>query len=90
LNIHVEYMTQLRTCTGCSDETFALEPGSDLETLLRAIAEHHNDTVRDLLFDDGDTPSPTVLVFVNSEQASWEQILCDGDVVTLITPISGG
>jgi molybdopterin converting factor small subunit len=90
VNIRVEYMSQLRTRTGCSEETFALEPGSDLAALLRAIAEHHDESVRDLLFDDGGTPSPTVLGFVRSEQAPWEHVLCDGDVVTLMTPISGG
>ncbi len=90
LNIRVEYMSQLRTRTGCSEEAFVLEAGSDLAALLSAIAERHDEAVRGLLFDDDGAPSATVLGFVRSEQAPWGQVLRDGDVVTLMTPISGG
>jgi len=90
LNIRVEYMAQLRAGAGCSEESFSLDPGADLESLAAAIAERHGEAVRGLLFGDDGAPSPTLLCFVSSEQADWHRTLSEDDVVTIMTPISGG
>ena len=83
-------MSQLRTRTGCSEEEFVLDAGSDLESLLQAIAARHGETSRSLLFDSNGAPAATLLGFVSSEQADWQRVLADGDRVTLMTPIAGG
>lgn len=90
MNIRAEYTAQLRVRAGCAEESFDLEPGTDLKGLLRAIAGRHGDDVAGLLFAHGNEPAPTVLCFVGSEQADLERLLSDADVVTLMTPISGG
>lgn len=90
MNIHVEYRSQLRLCVGASEERVALDAGADVGGLLRAIAERHGAAVAALLFSDGGLPSATLLCFVASEQVNGNSTLSDGDVVTLITPISGG
>ncbi|MBT3293984.1 MAG: MoaD/ThiS family protein [Verrucomicrobia bacterium] len=90
MTIRVEYMSQLRVRTDCHEEAFAVAPGTDLAGLLRAIAEKHGDTVRELLLDEAGEPTATVLCFVASEQVDRNHILNEGDVVTLMTPISGG
>jgi len=48
------------------------------------------EAVRGLLFGDDGAPSPTLLCFVSSEQADWHRTLSEDDVVTIMTPISGG
>lgn len=90
MSIRVEYMSQLRLRAGCREETFDVPAGADLDALLQAIAERHGEAVQGLLFDETGEPAPTVLYFVASEQADRGRLLSDGDVVTLVTPISGG
>ena len=90
MNIRVEYMSQLRARTGCSEEAFDVAAGTGLEGCLRAIAARHGEAVRGLLFDETDAVAATVLCFVAAQQADKGQRLREGDVVTLMTPISGG
>ncbi len=90
MNIRVEYMSQLRSRIGCSDETFDLPSGTKIEGLLLAIAECHGEDVRALLFDESGAVAATMLYFVAEEQADKGQILNDGDVVIFLTPMSGG
>jgi len=83
-------MAQLRVRMGCREESFELDNGSDLTGLLKVIAGKHGDEAHALLFGDDDAPAVTLLCFVASEQVEWDKALSDGDVVTLMTPISGG
>ena len=90
MKIQVEYMSQLRTRTGCGEEAFELPEGATMEGLLRAIAKRHGEGVRGLLFDEAGAAAATVLCFVASQQVDQDHPLRDGDGVTLMTPISGG
>jgi molybdopterin converting factor small subunit len=90
VKIHVEYMSQLRTCTGRNDEVCNLAEGTTVEGLLIHITERYGEAVRGAMIDDAGVLAATVLCFVASEQVDREHTLVAGDVVTLITPISGG
>jgi molybdopterin converting factor small subunit len=90
MNIRVEYLSQLRVLAGCRDEEIALSPGTDLEGLLRAIGLQHGQAVSQLILDESGKVSSTVLCFVASKQVDRTHVLCDGDEVMLMTPISGG
>ena len=90
MRISVEYTAQLRMQAGCKAETFDLPPDANLKCALQAIVIKHGRDVADLLLDDTQAPASTVLCFVADEQVDWDTLLSNGDVVTLMTPISGG
>ncbi len=90
MHIHVEYMAQLRDRAGCSQESLTLPADSRLGDLFTVIAARHGDSMQALLYDAQGNRSPTVLAFVASEQADADDVLTEGAVVTLMTPISGG
>ena len=90
MRISVEYTAQLRTQAGCEAEVFDIPQGAALKDLLQAIVDKHEAGVADLLLSDAATPASTVLCFVADEQVGWDTLLSNGDVVTLMTPISGG
>ena len=47
---------------------------------------------RDLIFDSGKNLQPSILLFVGDDQIQWHipVTLQDRDVVTILSPISGG
>jgi molybdopterin converting factor small subunit len=88
MKIRVEYMTQLRMETACATEAFDMPPESAVCELLQAIAERHGERVGALL--QGGSREAAVLCFVGTDQVEKHHPLRDGDVVTVMTPISGG
>lgn len=90
MQIVINYMAQLRARTGTSSEVIDLPEGSSARDLVAALADSHNRDVAALLVEDSGTPVSTLLFFVGEDRRGWEEVLHDGDRVTLMTPISGG
>ena len=92
MNVKVEYSSQLKKVAGGGDECIELVEPCSLRQLVSRLAEKHGGAFRNFFLDEGGEPRPTVLVFVNNEQAHWkeEQQLRDGDQVAFMSAIAGG
>lgn len=92
MTIYVEYTAQLKRAAGTGAETVELVPPATLDNLLTAISQRHGDEFQRLLFDSQGRRQPSVLVFVGDRQAPRDATitLADQQVVTLVSPISGG
>jgi molybdopterin converting factor small subunit len=76
MKVVVEYHGQLRAAAGRPSEEFEVEPGCTVGKLLGRM-DHKLIKLKGL-------------AFVGSIQVSEEKALRDGDLVILISPISGG
>ena len=92
MNVTVEYAAQVKRAAGVASEEVELEAGSTLQSLLGRIVDNHGDPLRRLLLDSVGRLHPSILVFVGENQVRWDdqQELKDRDVVTFLSPISGG
>ncbi len=90
MKIRVDYTAQLRLRAQCDAEDVDLPEGADAAALVRVVAGRHGVEVASLLLSADGRPAATVLCFVGDSQAEWDQVLVDGDAVTLMTPIAGG
>lgn len=92
MKVTVEYAAQVKRAAGCAAETIELDSECSMQQLLAQVAARHNDSLHKLLFDPQGVLHPSILVFVGDEQVRWDQPikLRDKDVVTILSPISGG
>ena len=92
MQVTVEYAAQLKRAAGIGSETVEMQAGQSLRELLREVAGRHDGALQGLLFDDQGALQPSILVFVGDEQLRGElnRELRDRDVVTFLSPISGG
>jgi molybdopterin converting factor small subunit len=90
MRVTVHYMAQIKRVAGCSTEPVELPVGSSLADLVLQLAEHHGGAVRTMLLDETATPRKSLLYFIGEEHAELTRRLCDGDAVTLLTPMAGG
>jgi molybdopterin converting factor small subunit len=92
MTIYVEYTAQLKRAAGTGAETVELAAPATLDTLLAALASRHGEELQRLLFDGQGRRRPSVLIFVGERQAPRNESveLAEHQVVTLVSPISGG
>ena len=92
MNVTVKYMAQARAAAGTSSETVALPDGATAATLFRQLAEKHGEALKALLLDGEGNPHPSILFVVGDEQVRLDdpRMLKADDVVSILTPISGG
>ncbi len=92
MNITVRYSAQARQAAGQSVEEVQLPDSCTLTDLLLNLAHRHGDPMRRLLLDTEGQPHPSVLIFINENQANTQSRtpLKDQDTVILLSPISGG
>jgi molybdopterin converting factor small subunit len=89
MRVTVQYMAQLRRLAGCSSEEIDF-PGGTLGELLVCVAERHGAEFRGHLLAADATPHKALLFFVGDEAADSTRPLCDGDCVTILSPMAGG
>lgn len=92
MRITIEYMAQLATAAGSSEECRELDATTTLRDLLPQLAaEKGKDFAAMTLAPDG-TPHPSLLCFVDERQAHGSDTtpLRDGARVCLATPMAGG
>jgi len=84
MKILVEYHAQARAAVGSGRESIELGDGATVRQLLDRLTALHGDAMRAML--------STSLIFVGDEQVKKDGRvdLSDGDVVSVISPISGG
>jgi molybdopterin converting factor small subunit len=86
------YETLLKRAAGVRSDSVELDAGAEVRDVIRLCAERHGDPLRSLLMDGRGVIRPSLLIFVHGLQLGPEDTgpLSDGDVVTLMSPISGG
>ena len=81
VNLTVRFFALYRERAGASVESFALPQGATVASLVAAVRQRHPNLA---------PPEVDIVVAVNSEYASAETSLSDGDEIALIPPVSGG
>ena len=89
--ITLEYFAQAKITAGCDSESFdTSQVGASLEKLVALSCERHGEAMQSLLMSEGKI-APWLLVAVNGETIDVDKVeLNDGDLVRLLSPISGG
>ena len=92
MRITVQYSAQVRAAAGTAAEHVDAAGGCDLAGLLKLLAEWHGPAFRDLVLDSSGVPRPSNMILVGDEMARGNEPrqLRDGDVVAILSPISGG
>jgi MoaD family protein len=88
--ITLEYFAQARQAAGCDHDQFDMETSLTLQELIQRSCERHGEGLSEILLDQQKLAA-WILVSINGTAATnHEQILHDGDVIRLLSPISGG
>jgi len=92
MKVTVEFATQIRRAAGVASEVVEVADGASVDDAIRTVAAQHDDSVSRLLLDDNGNIRPSVLTFARDRQIrdAAATTLADGDVMTIMTPISGG
>ena len=92
MNVTVKYVAQARVAAGVPSESVDVPDAATPGSLLVRLAERHGDSMRGLLLDAEGKPHRSVLLVVGDEQVRVDdpRELKAGDVVSIMTPISGG
>lgn len=92
MQIQVEYAAQIKRAAGLSAETFECDSPCNVKNMLQRVVEQHGESMKQLLFDANRQLHPSILLFVGDTQVRSDQYreLQDGDVLTILSPISGG
>ena len=88
MQVTIEYFGPARDAVGVSRETLDCEAATAHE-LVERVARERGGRLASLLLQDGRL-AKSVLVAVNDRQVSADEVLRDGDVVSIIPPVSGG
>jgi molybdopterin converting factor small subunit len=92
MQVTVEYTAQIKRAAGLASETLDMADGATLSQLITQLAAGRDEALQRMLVTGDGVPQPTLLVFVRDEQRRLDDAtpLADGDVVTFLSPISGG
>ena len=93
MKLRVQYMAQLRTVIGQSEEEIELPDGTNLAGLLNQLANTHSAAKSHFVTEIGHA-RPSLLIVLNDSAVSARDAattaLNSNDVVTLLPPIAGG
>lgn len=93
MKLRVQYMSQLRTVVGQSEEAVEVPDACHLSELLGRLAERHVAAKSHFVTETGQ-PRPSLLIVINEAAVSARDAatteLHSNDVVTLLPPIAGG
>lgn len=92
MQVIVEYTAQARRAAGTNREEIELPQSATLRDLISAVSARHGEPLEKILLDATGELHPSILLFVRDEQARWDsnRLLDERDVVTILSPISGG
>jgi len=90
MRVTVEYFGPAREATGAGREEVDCTPPCSAQDLVTRIARDRGGRLAGLLLRDGRL-SPALLLAINDGQVAGETVpLKEGDVVSIIPPVSGG
>jgi molybdopterin converting factor small subunit len=93
MQVTIQYESQVRRAAGIRSETIEVPDDSrSMSDCIRTVAAAHGGELKSILVNADGEVQPTLLVFLNDSQIvrGTESMLSDGDILTLMTPISGG
>lgn len=92
MRVTVEYAAQIKRAAGQAAETFECDSPCTVQDVLDRVADRHGETIGGLLFEENRRVHPSILLFVGDSQVKSDEPreLKDGDVLTILSPISGG
>ena len=93
MRITVHYMGQVKHAAGVSSGQEIDVPSScSVLECLRLLTNRPDDRLRHFLLDDSGQLQRTILLFAGDQQVQDAErtMLRDGDVLTVLSPISGG
>ena len=92
MRITLQYATQVKRAAGVGSETLDVPSPCGIADVVRLAAERRGEALRKMLFDDAGHVQPSLLLFVGDRQIGREDSVSvrEGDVVTIMAPISGG
>jgi molybdopterin converting factor small subunit len=90
--VHVRFDSQVRRLAGCNRISVDVDTSATLQQIVQRVAEVGTEQLRTTLLDDQQSLRSSILVFLNDDLVSKEQLLVlhDGSELTLTTLISGG
>jgi molybdopterin converting factor small subunit len=90
MRVTIEYFGPAREATGTAREEIDCAPPCSAQDLVTRIARDRGGRLAGLLLR-GDLLSPSLLLAVNDGQVAGQPVLLrDGDIVSIIPPVSGG
>ncbi len=92
MTVTVEYTSQLKQITGKASEKIELESASNVQSFVQWLADEHGESFKKFLFNEKGEFRPNLLLCINGKQIAWltPYELKEGDVIGLLSPISGG
>ncbi|MCZ6792932.1 MAG: MoaD/ThiS family protein [Planctomycetota bacterium] len=92
MNVTVKYWGQIKQAAGQASEPVEVTDDCTAQELVLRLANDRGEPLRAHLLDEAGNPRASLLLVVGEEQVSWDSPhrLRDGDVITLLPPISGG
>ena len=88
--ITLEYFAQAKQAAGRDCETFETTDADSIEAIIQLACDRHGEALRNVLQHDGRL-APWLLVSINGTAVqAASTTITDGDVVRLLSPISGG
>lgn len=92
MQVTVEYTAQIKRAAGTARESIDIADGATLSQLIVQLAADRDESLQRMLLTSDGSPQPTLLVFIRDEQWRLDDAtpLVEGDVVTFLSPISGG
>jgi len=89
--VKVQYLGLIRSKLGKIGEEFDLKEGASLSDLLNSLTEAYGELLKNVLdFKRESVLDPTFIVTVNGVSRKPDAKLKEGDMVSLMTLISGG
>lgn len=92
VNVTVEYAAQVKKAAGVAAETLDVPESSTAQDVVRQVADAHGEVLSELILDGEGRLHPSILLFVGDDQIAWDAPLPlqNRDVVTILSPVSGG
>ena len=92
VTVKVEYEAQIRKMAQSQSEMVILQEHQTLKDLLLRLSDLHGEPLEKSLLHNSGERQPSLLVFINDQQIpiSSNPLLQQDDIVTLLSPISGG
>jgi molybdopterin converting factor small subunit len=90
MKVTVKYHAQARAAAGVGSEL--VEGAATVQAVLEKIGQKHGDPLKSMILTTQGLPHPSILLFVGDEQVRGdsERSLRDGDILLMLSPISGG
>jgi len=92
MTIKLRFTAQIKDAAGVGIDILELPKNENLQSILKRLTERYGENFRRILYDDKGIYNNSNLIVVNQVQVYYNEndILNDGDELTLLSPVSGG